>query len=56
MAKTKVADGKEKNIKHHKMTSSEKRRLVMKVAGWVMCLIMLAGVIMTFLSFFTYKN
>lgn len=53
MAKTKVENEKKK-VKRHKMTSSQKRRLIMKIAGWLMCLIMVAGVIMTFLSFFIY--
>lgn len=38
--------------KKKKMTAADKRRLGMQITGWIMALIMIAGVVMTFLSFF----
>ena len=39
-------------IKKKKMTTVQKNRLVMKIAAWIMVVIMLGGVLMTFLSYF----
>ena len=51
MAKVKKEEKVEKP-KKRKMTRNDKRRLVMKIVSWFMCLIMVAGVVATFLSFF----
>ena len=50
-----MAKEKDKDIKitkKKKMTVVEKNRLVMKIAAWFMVIVMSAGVIMTFLSYF----
>ena len=41
-----------KKSKKVKMPKYKKRQLVMKVAAWVMAIIMIAGVIMSFLMYF----
>lgn len=53
----KIKDEKEERTekvkpKKKKMTASEKRQIGMRITGWIMALIMIAGVVMTFLSFF----
>lgn len=49
-----VEEEKKDKVKKQKkkMTSSEKRQVGMKITCWIMALIMIAGVVMTFLSFF----
>lgn len=39
-------------IKKKKMTAVQRNRLIMKIAAWIMVIIMVGGVIMTFLSYF----
>ena len=43
---------KKNKPKKKKMTAADKRRLGMQITGWIMALIMIVGVVMTFLSFF----
>lgn len=48
-----IKDKKDKlKPKKKKMTAADKRRLGMQITGWIMALIMITGVVMTFLSFF----
>lgn len=55
MAKKEKVVKEDKDIKvkrKKKMTRSEKNRLVMKIAAWFMAIVMIAGVIMSLLSYF----
>lgn len=39
-------------IKKKKMSAVQRNRLIMKIAAWIMVIIMAGGVFMTFLSYF----
>lgn len=39
-------------IKKKKMSAVQRNRLVMKIAAWIMVIVMAVGVMMTFLSYF----
>ena len=39
-------------IKKRKMSAVQRNRLIMKIAAWIMVIIMAGGVFMTFLSYF----
>ena len=41
-----------KVTRKRKMTRSEKNRLIMKIAAWFMAIVMVVGVVMSFLSYF----
>lgn len=43
---------KAKKVKK-KMTALERNRIIMRIAAWIMVLVMIAGVVMTFLIYFT---
>jgi len=57
--KRNIEDIEEKEVikpKKKKMTKLEKNRLIMKIAGWIMAIVMLVGTLISIFGMLIYYN